>query len=277
MGQLGQNSPPLRPPRPPDPVYRVYIDESGDHTYSRLDEPWRCHLALLGIWLKRGDEYNAFSDALVRLKRDVFHISPDDRLVFHLSEIKGRKGAFGALNDPATDALFGKRLLELIESTPFTMVCAIIDKAAHQKRYAMPFHPYHFAMTALSERYAFWLSEKHTRGDAVAESRGKKEDKELGDTYRNLATKGTSYLKDTVARRVLTSKELKFKCKDDDVPGLQLADMLVHPMKRDALIEAGLCENRGGFAREMAAAARPKYRDCYKGTVSGRGRVWIKP
>jgi len=44
------------------PRYRLYIDESGDHTYNLLDDPSHRYLALLGVWFRQADDYVAFQD-----------------------------------------------------------------------------------------------------------------------------------------------------------------------------------------------------------------------
>jgi len=44
--------------------YRLYIDESGDHTYNLLDDPSHRYLALLGVWFRLPDDYQDFADDL---------------------------------------------------------------------------------------------------------------------------------------------------------------------------------------------------------------------
>lgn len=263
------------PQRHPAPSYRLYVDESGDHTYKKLENPWHKHLGLLGVWFKLEGDYGEFCEGLARLKRDIFGIDPDETLVLHRTEIKGRKGPFGCLQDEALDQRFCSSLIALVESSKFKMASATIDKAAHKVKYAQPIHPYHFAMTALVERYGFWLNENRQRGDAMVESRGRTEDGQLEAVYRKVATVGTFYLKAGGAQKAFTSKSLKVRPKTDDIAGLQLADLLAHPIKMQGLVERGHCEPRGGFARELAAAARPKYRDYHGGVVTGRGRVFL--
>jgi len=82
----------------PNPVrYRLYLDESGDHTYNLLAEPAHRYLALLGVWFRQGDDYVAFADDLEQFKRDIFGPRPDKPVVLHRSDIIGRKGPFGLL------------------------------------------------------------------------------------------------------------------------------------------------------------------------------------
>ena len=46
-------------PTDPDERYRLYIDESGDHTWRQLDDPARRYLCLLGCFF-RGAGSGAF-------------------------------------------------------------------------------------------------------------------------------------------------------------------------------------------------------------------------
>jgi hypothetical protein len=34
--------------------YRLYVDESGNHTFTLLEDPARRYLALLGVWFQQG-------------------------------------------------------------------------------------------------------------------------------------------------------------------------------------------------------------------------------
>lgn len=256
----------------------MFVDESGDHTYKKLDDDWHRHLALMGVWFHRRDAYFEFADGLVELKRDVFRLDPDEKLVLHASEIKGRKGRFGVLRDESIDRRFCAEVLSLVRRSRFTSAMAIIDKAGHRERYAEPLHPYHYAMTSLAERYAYWLLENGSCGDAVAESRGTNEDQQLAAVFRAVASSGTRFLKPSQAKRAFTSKSLKLHRKDEDVAGLQLADILALPLKRAFLVQSGRCRaaaGRGGFARELAAVAMTKFRGFSQGEVAGRGLVWL--
>jgi len=72
---------PLPVPRPSR--YRLYIDESGDHTYNLLDEPSHRYLALLGVWFRQADDYVAFADDLDKFKRELFGPRPDKPVILH--------------------------------------------------------------------------------------------------------------------------------------------------------------------------------------------------
>src|SRR5438552_2567490 len=111
--------PPAPPPPPPPPAparpprYRLYIDESGEHTYSKLDDVAHRYLALLGVWFRQTDDYIAFATDLERFKESFFGKRPDNPAVLHRADIINRKGPFGILCDAEKRASFDAGLLEI--------------------------------------------------------------------------------------------------------------------------------------------------------------------
>jgi hypothetical protein len=94
-----------------------------------------------------------------------------------------------------------------------------------------------------------WLRAKNAMGDVMAESRGKKEDMRLKDSFERIYTRGTDYMKPEQFTACLTSKKLKVKTKSNNIAGLQIADLIAHPSFRATLArrhEESLPENFGG-------------------------------
>ena len=82
------------------------------------------------------------------------------------------------------------------------LIIVVIDKKYHIDTYGKSaFHPYHFALAAMLERYCGFLNFLNSRGDVWAEERGKKEDRSLEREYSRIYTDGTYF------RRFLFSKE----------------------------------------------------------------------
>ncbi|MBI5525044.1 MAG: DUF3800 domain-containing protein [Deltaproteobacteria bacterium] len=216
-----------RPPR-----YRLYIDESGDHTYNDLEHPSRRYLALLGVWFKQVDEYVAFADDLERFKREMFGPRPDKPVVLHRSDIINRKGPFGILRMDAVREKFDAGLLEVVGRARFRMVCVVIDKQKHSEKNTSPFHPYHYCLAAMLDRFSGWLNYKNAVGDVMAESRGREEDRQLEQAYVRVYESGTLMFDHTRHQRALTSKDIKLRRKAANIAGLQLADVLAHPIKQ---------------------------------------------
>jgi hypothetical protein len=266
----------VAPQRRPD-RYRLYVDESGDHAYKLLDQPSHRYLALLGVWFRQQDDYVAFADSLEQFKRDMFGPRPDRPVVLHRSDIINRKGAFGVLRDQDRAKAFDAGLLQVVASARFRMVCVIIDKQGHLDRYSSPFHPYHHCMAAMMDRYSGWLNYKNAVGDVMAEARGREEDLQLEQAYTRVYESGTLSFSHEHHQRALTSKDIKIQDKRASIAGLQLADVLAHPVKQACLAERGLIEGEGGaFGSAVYEAAAGKFNaDGRTGEVDGYGKVWL--
>jgi hypothetical protein len=78
--------------------------------------------------------------------------------------------------------------------------------------------------------------------------------------------------------QALTTHELKVKPKSLNIAGLQLADLLAHPAKQQALMDWGLTaippKWPGSFGEKIASTLAPKFnKELWKGTVEGYGRI----
>ena len=257
--------------------YRLYIDESGDHAYKLLEDPAHRYLALLGVWFSQADDYLAFADALETLKRGIFGYRPDNPVVLHRSDIISRRGAFGVLCNSSACSRFDGGLVRLVSEARFRMVCVVIDKQQHRDRYTSPFHPYHYCLAAMLDRYSGWLGYKNAVGDVMGECRGREEDLQLKQAYQRVYGSGTLMFGHEHHERALTSKDIKLRPKAANMPGLQLADVLAHPVKQTMLLERGKIGGPGGrFGACLYDAAKAKFnRNEWTGTVDGYGKVWL--
>jgi hypothetical protein len=257
--------------------YRLYIDESGDHTYNFLDDTSHRYLALLGIWFKQDDDYLSFADKMEQFKRNLFGPRPDKPVILHRSEVINRKGPFGVLCRRELMEEFNIGLLDLIRSAQFKMVCVIIDKKEHLKKYTSPFHPYHYCLAAMLDRYSGWLNYKSAVGDVMAESRGREEDLQLKQAYHRVYESGTLMYKHEHHQQALTSKDIKLQPKVANIAGLQLADILAHPVKQALLVDNGKIDDPGeNFGKYVYEAAKEKFnRNTMNGKVKGYGNVLL--
>ncbi len=261
----------------PKPRYRLYIDESGDHSYNLLAIPSHRYLALLGVWFRQVDEYADFADDLERLKRETFGPRPDKPVILHRSDIINRKGPFVVLRDSEKAARFDEGLRDLVHRARFTIICVVLDKQKHQDRYTSPFHPYHYCLAAMLDRYSGWLNHRGAVGDVMAESRGREEDLQLKQAYRRVYEAGTLMFDHAHHQRALTSKEIKLARKDANIAGLQLADILAHPWKMACLIEKKLVPDTiGPFGNSLLTITEGKLnQNASRGKVWGYGKVCL--
>jgi hypothetical protein len=165
------------------------------------------------------------------------------------------------LQDERRRAAFDESVVQLIRDAPVTLIGVTIDKFSHgAKKYRMLTHAYHYCLAAMLERYCGLLGFLGGVGDVLAEARGKTEDRALQSEYRSIWENGTAYISSDRAQKALTTRELKVKPKTLNVAGLQIADLLAHPVLRDILLDRKRVSDRGGlFADRMMKAAESKY------------------
>ena len=256
--------------------YRLYIDESGDHVFRKLEDPHHRFLCLLGCWFADSD-YVSFQQELEALKQLHLPHNPDEPVILHREDLVNQRGPFWRFRDEAAREAFDADLLALVGRAEFRIVAIVIDKQALQDRYPTPAHPYHLAMGFLLQRYCGYLNHINRRGDVMAESRGKTENALLMDSYARHYSRGAWKMKAEAFQRALTTHDLKVKPKTANIAGLQLADLLANPFRRYVLVERGcLTEPLGPFSEKLVAAALPKLnRQLYDGRIAGYGTVFF--
>ncbi len=253
--------------------FRLYIDESGDHTYSKLDDKGHRYLGLLGVWF-RSDYDAVFREGLERLKSSIFPKHAVAPVVLHRTDIIAKRHAFGILADPDKQKAFDDGILALITEHRFRVMAVVIDKKLHRFRYSNPAHPYHYCVEALLERYTRWLNDHECVGDVMAESRGRNEDNNLREAYASFYTHGCTYAPPPLIQSVLTSKEIKIRRKSENIAGLQLADVLAQPLKASILVEKGHFPRGTGtsFREKVWDAVQPRlHRNAATNKIDGYG------
>lgn len=151
--------------------FRIYIDESGDHTYKHLEHPANRYLCLIGCVFEF-EKIEIFKRNLEEFKQKFLIYDPDSPPILHRNDIINRRGCFGRLCDPEVEKKFNDSLLGLIRKTNFKIIAVVIDKKNHIEKYKeAAFHPYHFCLAAILERYCGFLNFTGGIGDVLGESR----------------------------------------------------------------------------------------------------------
>lgn len=282
-------------------LYRLYIDESGDHRYGKkntlfttirhtkrtiriphddyveLEDNQKRYLSLTGCIIEKGFYEKTFCIEMEQLKRKHFNYDPDDPLVFHREDMINKRGPFFKLRDQDKKIAFDTDLLAFMKDMDYRIITVVIDKKAHIERYATAaYHPYHYCLTAILERYCGLLSFFDSEGDVLAESRGGKEDEQLKMAYRNIYNGGSKWRPNVHFQKVLTSKEIKLRKKSDNIAGLQLADLLAHPLKLHVLIKNCRIPEQEDFGTLIVETVKGKFnKHLYNGRVDGYGRILL--
>jgi hypothetical protein len=257
-------------------LYRIYIDEVGNHDLNAADNPNERFLSLTGVILESDYVRDVLIPEMDELKRQFFRRDPDEPVILHRKELVNKRCPFRALRDPTTEAAFNEALLLALARWQYTAITVVIDKREHRDRYQLwQFHPYHYCLHILLERYVLYLYYRDARGDVMVESRGGSEDLKLKESYGRLYGRGTDNIPQNRWQACLTSKELKVKPKRANIAGLQLADLIAHPSRREVLIEHRLViDSRDTFGDQICAILRQsKYnRDRRTGRIEGYGK-----
>lgn len=258
--------------------YRLYVDESGDHTYYDLEDTAKRYLGLTGIFIESEYYRNTFQPRMEELKQKHFPHSPDEPVILHREDIINRRGPFWRLRDMEKQRAFNEDFLQFVETQDYCIITVVIDKKTHIERYSeAAYHPYHYCLATLLERYCGFLNFYNARGDVLAESRGGREDQQLKGAYQALYEKGTWYWESESFQRALTSLEIKLKPKLANIAGLQLSDLIAYPSKQEILIEEQKINDPGNnFGKQICQRIQAKYnQQVYEGRTRGYGKIFL--
>ncbi len=257
-------------------LYRLYVDEVGNHDLTHADDPNQRFLSLTGVILESDYTMQVFQPEMELIKRQFFQRDPDEPVIFHRKEMVNKRPPFHCLRDPLIEKQFNLALLTALARWEYRVITVVIDKKAHRDQYTTwHFHPYHYCMTVLLERFILFLHYGDHRGDALVESRGGREDGKLKESYARLYERGTDHISPDIWQARLTSHELKVKPKSANISGLQLADIIAHPSRREMLIENRLLvDDRDIFGDQVCAILRQSkyHRNLGNGQINGYGK-----
>lgn len=247
-------------------MYRLFIDEVGNDSLTSANDPHEQFLCLLGVVLDLGYSTGEFTHQMDSLKETTFGTK---NVILHRRELlKKSPSPYDALRDSVIQQTFDEGLLRLVTDSTYTAIAVMIDKKALVEQYRWQANPYHYCLVAMVERYINWLNDIGGVGDVLAEAREKKANKKLSEAYKYLYKHGTRastttsvvHSPDQVQKR-LTSGEIKFRGKDANIAGLQLADMLANPARRHLICHLQDVKMNDGFGKVLVRVLlESKYR-----------------
>lgn len=282
-------------------LYRLYVDESGDHRYGKnntlfttmqfrgktikyphddyieLEDNQKRYLSLTGCIIEKEFYDGTFCIEMETLKKNHFNYDPDDPIIFHREDMVNKRNSFYRLRDPIKEATFNNDFLDFLHNMEYKIITVVIDKKNHIEKYGKTaYHPYHYCLMAILERYCGLLSYLNAKGDVLAESRGGNEDQKLKMAYKELYNSGSKWRSNVHFQSALTSKEIKLKKKNDNIAGLQLADSLAHPLKEYVLIKYGRMSKQEDFGTVIVKTVKRKFnKHLFNGRIEGYGTIFL--
>ncbi len=205
----------------------LFLDESGDHNLSIIDPQYPLFV-LGGIIVDKDYAEGPLTEAVQTFKRRIFG---REDLILHTADITRNRNGFEQLQDTAFRQRFYRELNDLMRNLEYMVVACVIRKEDHLSRYGVAaLDPYLMSLDILVERFCFEIGSITDGGVIVAERRGPTLDAQLELAWLNLKVQGTRYIQAVdIDDRI---KGLSLRRKQDNIAGLQLADLVVTPIGR---------------------------------------------
>ncbi len=204
--------------------YIIFADESGDHGITSIN-PENPIFVLVFCIFRKSDYVSIVKPAVAKLKIDFWG---HDLVVLHNHEIRKSTGEFVFLFDEETRSVFFHVLTEMLRSIPFSIAATAVDKR-YLSNNPNSSNPYTLALGSCLEQTLNFLENKQESErltHIIVESRGKPEDRDLGLAFDQIAAS-------TLPKRYPLG--LRFANKQTNSSGLQIADLVAHPIARHIL------------------------------------------
>lgn len=209
----------------------LYLDESGDHDLVKF-KPDNSIFVLGGIIVDRTYDRTLLEPTVRAFKRQWF--SRED-IILHTADIDHAKKGFERLRqDPSFRQDFMTALSEMMSSLDYKVVACVILKDKHVAKYGQRARdPYDFGLTVVVERFCFEIGDVEDGGLIYAERRRDDLDLALDVAWERLRVEGTYQLNKhqlgQLDKRIIG---LNLKAKSVNITGLQLADLVISPVRR---------------------------------------------
>lgn len=209
----------------------AFFDECGDHSLSNINPQFPVFV-LCVVVVERNAYARQIIPAMAEFKLRYF---AHEGINLHSRDIRKAEGPFTILQAKPLRQRFIDELSELISSLPFTLFATVIRKDKHVGTYGdNAKNPYSLAMVYTFERILLFMEKNSDAAlPVIAEVRGRNEDNELRASFHELMTQGTRYNDADRFRRLICP--LSFRKKQDNIAGIQLADLCAYPIARYVL------------------------------------------
>lgn len=201
--------------------YIVYVDESGDHSITSIDEKYPVFVLTFCVFQK-ANYAQVVTPALRMFKFESFG---HDMVILHENDIRKKLSPFNKLGKEERE-LFLDKLHFIVSETDFILIAAVLDKYKIKKQSLPVKHIYHLAMQICLEKLYSFLQingqEDHLT-HVICEARGHKEDNDLELEFRRVCSGQNSLQKTFPFEIVIVQKKTNSE-------GLQFADLVARPI-----------------------------------------------
>ncbi|AWO00524.1 DUF3800 domain-containing protein [Chitinophaga alhagiae] len=214
--------------------YCLYMDESGNHGLTHIDESFPVFL-LCGV-LIREEDYQLVRNSINAVKQAFWN---NTHVIFHSRDIRKCEKEFTVLFDLDKKRRFYENINDIVRDNNYIVFASAIRKDKYINRFGrLGNDVYEIALSFIIERTIFFLDDikdDQKELQIIIEKRGPKEDRQLHEHFQRLLARGTSYISPDRLQRYKLS--IVFKSKRENINGLQLADLVAYPIARHVIEE----------------------------------------
>ncbi len=242
----------------------LFLDESGDHSLSKIDPQYPVFV-LCGVIIDESYQNETATHALNHFKE---HLFGRRDIILHTADFTRNQAGFEAMAAHDFRVRFFVELRTLITALNFKVLACVVRKQEHLKKYGLhAIDPYMLSLSILIERFIFECGS--AGGSVIAEARDATLNNALELAFLDLKIRGTSYVSASKVQRRIHSFTIRDK--KENITGLQLADLCATPIGRHAIGRSTYpnYSDQGDLYRTI----EPKLRCDWKGETDGMGLV----
>lgn len=210
--------------------YFMFIDESGEANIANSDPNFNVFV-LCGI-VFREDCHYVFNEEVKKLKIKYFKNAD---VVFHSVDMRQKKGVYKIFLDSVIMSNFYTDIEIIFRQCKYHIISCVIDKEKYKEKYPDKNHAYEDSLKFLCERAIILIGRK-SKTDILhicLEKRQPKKDSFLKSHYTNFVKYGTQYVSTDEFK--MCNSLLHFRGKQENINGLQWADLCAYPIGRKCL------------------------------------------
>ncbi len=212
----------------------AFIDESGDHNLNMTTVDNSYNVFVLATILVKKEDYLDLDKKFKKFKKDFFC---DENFIIHTWELthpfhKKADQRNKILSKPEKRNEFYIGINQLLDDAKFMASFVVVRKSHFVNQYVTPADPYDLSFENALNRILYYS--KSDNIDIYAENRQKKDlDARLELDFRKYRETGIAFHGAEEIKRRISKFELKQK--NDNITGLQIADLLANPVGRHFL------------------------------------------
>jgi hypothetical protein len=208
----------------------MFIDESGEANTANVDIRFNIFV-LCGILFSE-ESYKSFDNDLKALK--IKHFG-SDKVIFHSIKMRSKKGAFTIFQNENVLHEFYRDIEVIFTRHKYTVISCIVNKDKYRYRYPDKNHAYEEALKFMCERCVLYMSRQNVGGliHICLEKRQRQKDAALKKYYTHFIENGTGYFEPHKFK--VCHPKLEFRAKEQNINGLQFADLCAYPIARREL------------------------------------------